>query len=67
MVRDSLLQDTMRTPDDWNLVILPWALENWLAINHITMTKPESVCTHVAPVRVVMILIVRRVNNSCRS
>ncbi|ELR12683.1 uncharacterized protein ACA1_091930 [Acanthamoeba castellanii str. Neff] len=34
--------DTMRTPDDWNLVILPWALENWLAINHITMTKPES-------------------------
>jgi hypothetical protein len=54
----------MRTPDDWNLVILPWALENWLAINHITMTKPESVCTLVARhrfVRVVMILI------ACRS
>jgi hypothetical protein len=37
----------MRTPGDWNLVILPWALENWLAINSLTVTKPESVCVQL--------------------
>jgi hypothetical protein len=42
----------MRTPGDWNLVILPWALENWLAINSLTVTKPESVCVQLLSLRV---------------
>lgn len=38
-------QETLRFPadNDWNLVILPWALENWLAINQLNVSKPESV------------------------